>query len=643
MNNNTQQQRRAAVVACAGRWCRKWYAPDGQWIAKTVQPDTRKTLWLMFGLLAGDEADIALANKIMHRLTPAPHHETRSPEEAASRFDIFVTNHCVQMLANHAARLDKPVLEKIEDWASDALHDYPGDRQFDYQFHGANDNMPAKAALGAILGGEYFGDQPAVEHGLWNLRQLRDMLTRRGLISEYTSPTYSALTAVNLTEISVLAKSDEARRLAALCVERVWADLLGHFHSPTRTLGGPFSRAYQLDSTGHFSNVACLLWLALGDRVSFDPIEELDRDPIRLVHHHDDRPTQLGHLAWMASCPYAIPQYLVDWLDGRRYPFSLAATAERGGESSSEISTTFYAEEDFALGTAEGEPWSELQSDVFFLQYKRRLPFRDVTDLGTVYARYTIDDQVPGDREKDHCFKPWGSVHTVQKGRMALVLARPVLKLAGQPVTALKFTIVLPVHFVDVERIDVEGSYVFVKNGPIHIAFRALNAVDHGCEAPIRVEKAGNYRLISLFNYEGPARTFTREELGRTLNGFAVVVGLESEESFESFKARAASSVLLDYYALETRRVTWELDSSRLSISYCPQNDRVRYATVDGKPAQSPLWAADGMPQDALPFLGARSEPLNDMTFPYEHLRVIWAPDRPWLINSRGLSEKRRA
>ena len=66
--------------------------------------------------------------------------------------------------------------------------------------------------MGMILGGEYFGDAAAVEHGMWNLRQLRDLLTRRGLLSEYTSPTYSPLSILNLAEVARAAAPPPDRR-----------------------------------------------------------------------------------------------------------------------------------------------------------------------------------------------------------------------------------------------------------------------------------------------------------------------------------------------------------------------------------------------------------------------------------------------
>lgn len=626
--------RRARVAELTYFLCRKWYDDGGRWVAHQPAPDLRITLWLCCGLLMGEPESVELANVIIEHAEFAHHHAVRNKEEETSEFDIFVTNHAVQILTACETKLTEASRRKLERWGRYALKDYAGDRQCDYQFHGANDNMPAKATLGMILGGEYFGDPEAVQHGLWNLRQLRDMLSRRGMVSEYTSPTYSPLTVVNLTEIALLAKSPEARRLAGQCAERVWSDILGHFHPPTGTMGGPYARAYQLDSTGHFSTVACLLWLTLGDATAFDPVEELSREKVRLVHHHDDRATQLGILCWVAFAPASPPDYLLRWLENRKYPFRLKASAERGGAESGEVNTTCYAESDFALGTSDGDAWCELQSEVYFLQYRRKIPMLGVEDLRTVYCRYLIDDQRPGDGLADHLLKPHGLMHTVQEDRMALVLARPSLSLADREVRSLKLSLIIPSHFGRPDQIETDGEWIFLEDGPIHLAVRGLNTTDWGRDEGYAVEDAPNYRMISFFNYRGIPRAFSREELGRTLNGFLSLVGRTSEESRKAFRERVKGTELLDYFHFGCRSVRCRMKETILGISYAVETDRVRYRSINGRLAPRPIWDAEGLPANRLPFLDTVSP--NSLDLPYRHLRAVWAPEAPWVIASRG-------
>ncbi|EIP98315.1 hypothetical protein OpiT1DRAFT_02771 [Opitutaceae bacterium TAV1] len=672
LTGNSTQSRIREVATFTLKYCSVHYTTDGRWNspATDTAPDLRKTLWLCFGLLANDddtaeaEAARALANHILACAGFQHHSRPRSPEEAASRFDIFITNHAVQMLVVHGEKLTVAVRRKLEDWARAALDDYPGDRQADYQFHGANDNMPAKATLGLILGGEYFGDDYAVAHGLWNLRQLRDLLTRRGLLSEYTSPTYSPLTLVNLTEIALHARHPEAAALARQCCERIWADILGHYHAPTGTMAGPYARAYELDSTAHFSTAACLLWLALGEgRTPFNPVEELQRDPVRLIHHHDDRTTQLGVLAWLTACPLVPPPHLLRWVETRGFPFRLRADAERIARDAAEVHTSLYAEEDFALGTSFGEPWSGMQSEAFFLQYRRRAPRSgpafascDITDLRTLYTRYLFNDQRPHSAGHGNLLKPHALVHTIHKDRIALVLARPLERLARQPVRALKFSAIIPTPFCPLEHIEIrkgdEGRcahHVFIKDGPIYIALRGLHATRWGDDCAnvlptgicLEPTPGGDYMVVSFYNYAGSGdsgRLFTEEEIMRTQNGFVAVVGLASEETFERFKHRVSASVLVDYYAFDQRTITYELGRTRLSASYAMPTNRFRYATINDQPMPRPRWQADGLPEPALPFLdgtsaGAGRNPLTDI--PHKHMRVVWDPEKPWQIASR--------
>jgi hypothetical protein len=653
---NSADLRRLQVARLTAEHCQRHFTADGIWSSILPTPDTRKALWLAFGLFGdtANQAAIDLANAILERLAFVHHSRPRTPEEAASQFDIFITNHAVQLLVVHREKLTDPVRVKLEGWARHALGDFPGDHQADYQFHGANDNMPSKATLGLILGGEYFGDQRAIDHGLWNLRQLRALLTRRGLMSEYTCPTYSPLTLVNLTEIALHARHPEAATLARQCVERIWSDILGHFHAPTGTMAGPYSRSYQMDATAHFSTATCLLWLALGDDwASFNPLEELQRNPIRLVHHHSDITTQLGVLAWLTACPLIPPAQLIHWMEQRTYPFRLLANAERCGPESAEVHTSLYAEEDFALGTSLDEPWTRLQSEAFFLQYRRQAPRRDITGVRTLYARYLFNDQRPYSSGGRDQLQPQAMAHTIHKDRIALMLTRPLERLSAKPVTALKFSAVLPTHFGAIEHIEIQagttnspcGHHVFIKEGPVYIALRGLHATRLGDDATdatsaatgIRIEPTddGEFQVISFYNYAGPARQFAESEIVTTLNGFIAVIGLAAEETFDQFKQRVSSAQLLDYYAFDQRTITYQLGDTELSASFAPAANRFRFATIDGLPLPRPIWQADGLPAKRLPFLNAPAVTTPLESFPYDHLQVVWAPQLPWAINAR--------
>ena len=649
-------ERRRQAIRLVSDACHRWFDSTGVWVhpvgvddhGEWINPPqklpstiTRLIFWLCMGLMEGDAADVKLGNAILSRARFYRHVRSRSGAEEECPFDIFVTNHSVQMLVLHGAKLDVVVREKIEKWARAGLADYMGNRQADYQFHGFNDNMPAKATLGLILGGEYFNDDVALQHGLWNLRQLRDLLTRRGLISEYNSPTYTPFTLVNLTEISQKARSPEARELATLCVERVWADVLGHFHEPTGVMGGPFSRAYHFDSAAQLSSMSGLLWLVHGDGIFPNPLEEYAREPIRLLHPHGFCPESLGRLSWIASCDLRPPGYLAEWAHARSYPFSLHATAERGGageQHASEIVVTQHQEADFSLGTAEGETWSPMQSDAFYLTYRRTRPATRIEDVRVGYVKYFINGEGP--RDPAEGLSTYGNVHALQDGRTALVLARPRLDLAGKPLTGLRLSMLLPVHFGEIESIVYRDGHVFIEDGTLRLAIRPLNPSGWGGTEAVRLERQSNYQLVSMINYEGPERTFTREELGRTLNGFAFTLGVRDEETAEAFQARVLQARCVDYWHFGVRVTRYQLGETLLEINYAVELDHVRFASVNGRVLSRAPWQVDGLPAESLPFLDGRTSS-NAVGLPYDHLRVVWSPEASWAIADGARSGKK--
>jgi hypothetical protein len=644
----TQAQRRAQWVRFAAHLFRQSFDEQGRWLFPGTPPDTRDRLSLSFGLLQGEPADRALANAILADVRFQQHVPARSQEEAAHPFDIFVTNYALQICILLGDRLTQEVRRKLEGWAKVALNDLPGDRQSDYQFHGYNDNMPSKATAGLILGGEYFNDCAAVQHGLWNLRQLRDMLTRRGLISEYTSPTYLPLTVMNLTHIANHARDREAAQLAGQCAQRLWAEILGHFHPGTGMLGGPYSRAYTTDSAGHLSVMGFLMWLLLGDRARPNPIEELRMEPPRLVlHHRGDLHFNVAQFCVFSTCEYHPPQYLMDWLENRKYPFHLVATAERGqggggAWQAGEVLTTHYQEADFAMGTSEGD-WGG-HAEELFLQYRNR-----EADVRTVFPRYLVNDEAPGmelpsdsglSQGEHDCLADHGRYHTIQKGRTAMVLVAPHLKLAETPVTSLRFCLVLCEHLSRVEKLWAADGHVWMQDGPLYLALRALGATDWGRKEALRIERVNRYRVVSLINYEGAPRTFSREELGRTVNGFVVTVGTTSDGSFDAFRAQVLKARVLDYYSMGARTVRYRSGDLEMGINYGTESDGIRFMQINGQCVSHPVWQADGLPPQRLPFLDGVPQP-NPLPFPYQHLKVVWAPDLPWTIFSRGEENER--
>jgi hypothetical protein len=65
----------------------------------------------------------------------------------------------------------------------------------------------------------------------------------------------------------------------------------------------------------------------------------------------------------------------------------------------------------------------------------------------------------------------------------------------------------------------------------------------------------------------------------------------------------------------------------------------VRYAAVDGREVETPLWKAEGLPFAQLPLAGTAGEP-NPKRFPFKRVAGDWVefPSRQFSIPSDGKS-----
>ena len=623
-----QSRRRADCLRAAREAARGSFSPAGAWTGPGAPPECREWLWAVFALLAGDPADVELASRLVIAAPP--------PGTPDYPFCVFANNHAVHLLVCHGGDFAAPARARLEGWARQALQEKAGSRQAALQFHGYNDNMPAKATLGMILGGEYFGDAPAVAQGLWNLHQLRLLLARRGVISEHCSPTYTPLTLTNLAAIAAHARSAEARALAGACVERIWVELLAHYHAPTRSVVGPFSRAYATDSAGHLSNLHFLLWLVFGPDFVPDPLAEISRRPPRLVvHHSGDVPFVLLCLAFVAADRHEPPAWAVEWMSGRRFPFRFAATTERGEGGTlgagpaawpaSSVSLAGFQTPTFALGTSNGD-WIS-QAERWHLVYRRTAAARDWSDVRHLTLRYVVDDDLPGriipsprgDRQGEpDCLTERGLHHTLQADAISMVVSRPVLDLAGKPVRRLGLAVIIPEHLNRVADLRWEDGHVWLRDGAFRLAIRPLGIRRWSPAAPaVSFLESGSYRLVFFPNHQGEPRAFTEDELRATTNGFVAIATSDAECPDAEFRSRVLAAGLWDYIWNNQRVVQWHGFGRALELSYGVLTNGVRHAVIDGAAATTPAWSADDLPLARLPLADTGAQP-NPWPFPFQ-------------------------
>ncbi|MBR3691635.1 MAG: hypothetical protein IKL89_02910 [Clostridia bacterium] len=512
-------------------------------------------------------------------------------------------------------------------------------------YQGINDNFPSMDMACGILGGELVGDADAYAKGLRLLSQLEGMFSRRGLASEYTSPTYLCIALSPVADVAEYASDSEIRRRALLCEERMLLDLCAHYHAETCQLAGPNSRTYLVDCAGHTGGARQLFYLLFGDR---SPVNITNTLLTRwggaegeLIHN--SYAYMISELASHARSVYHLPVYLADLALKKRYPFRFSATTEcrdridiapepkilyPGGKSA--VHT--YMTENYAVGFGDADFSSGVQTNLAQLIYRRR-PVTSQRDISTLFCKYNINDLPIGEAHTYPCGFHSASEHYLDQGRKlgisqdntGILLYKP--KIWGcEGCTSLALDIILPCIYGMPEEISVnaqpiklcrgelyagEAHPLRISDGPVQIGLVPLVFDNHGRDVAMRIRTVGDFLVISLYNYEGEARAFTEEELHCTRNGFI----LEVRDSAEC--APADMEALLASWRFESHMRSYDnfptmcdakFDRPGLSfaISYSPISEMVMYRTVNGIDAPEPVLSCDGIDTASLPFASDR-------------------------------------
>ena len=658
----------AAEAACG------WYDERGNWKAGSMPAATRERFWLCFALYTAGKA--TLADAVIR--------QGSTDKFRNIHFNIFDTNIAVALLAHHRKAMAPDVVAKLERLTRDGFSFKPGNRQPDYQFHGYNDNMPAKGTMGLILGGEMLRCPEAVEYGIWSLRQLRAMLVRCGTISEFNSPTYSALTIHAMGEIAALARSPEARKLALGIEHRLWIDLAARFHPGLGMTAGPYSRAYTIDTIAHASIMASLLWFVLGDAARPSPMQLFDPDPGLVVHHMGDYPFNIVQMCWFAGGRYHVPALARRMFQKKAYPFRAFASAEHGDGGpdfpARPCHLRTFLDKDYTVATSSTSFCGGEQTMSYFASYARKPAVKSFRDVGTVFTKLVIDDDVPGAIERpklpagpggqkprpcsnsgeNDCLTSRANTITLQSDSTALVLTHPHLSLGGAPDTGkgarplkrLNEMVIFPSHFAGADEILVggkrrrswsgtarHGDWIACRRGQFLIAVRPLCYSRTLGPVALTLEKINHYEIIRATFYKGPKRAFTRAELRHVFGGFvAEHASVREFRSLAEFVRHLGKTRFTDYF-WTTRRVRYRRPAFRgrpaleMETSCSPGSIDPRIAAVNGLPIPTPRVQIDGVREKDLPFL---NEPFTSVPsfFPWKDFRVEWG-DWPYAIGDR--------
>ena len=501
------------------------------------------------------------------------------------------------------------------------------------EWHDGNVNHPLAAWCALILGGERFDSPLAVASGrgrLTGLRQTtgdrRHARRRQAVFSEYNSLTYTALDLWWLALIAEYAQDAEARRCARFLEERLWIEAALFYHAPSQQFAGPHSRSYLDDSLGGWSGMHCTLAVAFDAPLFLEPERALG------IGH----PSAILQNALVAITPFHVPAAARRLAFHKPLPSLLRLTtygesyhenhAGRGFEDGlypggwSELVS--YQTAEFALATAARPYVNAGHADAFMARIRRGTPVKSCADFRSIFARGVFNAaevrqpnrvHVTGGATDASYLYEEGRTLALQHRNRALVLYAP--KGAGHRGVARFRVDVIFSHDAPFDELWLDGRPA----GPLPQALRAggrivfrdartlgvlipLAPQPAAGATPITVRMAGGCFVVSIANYDGPARDWLRDELRGWQNGFYCELWTTADfASVAALDAHAAKISLTDTLPpggrLRVARVRSGAETLELAVN--PWSEQIERATINGADAQVEHLEATGGPDGA--------------------------------------------
>lgn len=633
-NMRLQSERRSQLFSLYRDFMDKCIDDNGKWHGKDKEMGVREKIWHCMALLEGDERQVEKANRILMDII----------------FEKcqFAPMNCMQILLKYAKLLKNCVVDKLENYVKASLKLMMDER---IRFTMFNDNFASMATFTLLSAGERFGNREAFDAGTQRLNQLKERYMRCGVLMEYCSTTYLPITITCMAEIVNYIKDEEIREIARKCEERAWAEAACYYHAPSGHLAGPYSRAYTIDTLGHPGSIQCLFYMMFGDVIIINPVKDMFPHRPGLVVHHSLERLMWPCVVWVCSGLCHCPDYLKKILLDKPFPYTVLSRAEGlphltdGTRIDPDTKETVpvpnnleyqaysgplstYMTENYAMGTAFSQYHDGGLSDSFHIAYRKKIPAADITDTSVVFCRYIINDKKPetmnyysvyGDSDGNVAFRDEARKFGIQHRNYSMMVYKPK-QFESHRITSMKLSILFPCHFGKVEEIwlgnrkldgfsgeSTEPVTVYVKDGPVYMAFTPLKLTDHGREAAVKVEQEGNYIMVSFYNYEGRARSFEHKELFLTSSGFiAHICDANEMKDFVAFQKHYGNYSLTDNTTFQggyTRWVRYKRDDIDLHFAYSPVSEGIMIATINGKPRPEPVFSATAVEEGELPLL----------------------------------------
>lgn len=608
---------------------------NADWHGEGQSQGVREMLWHCLALLDGGQQEVERANNIIESLTLTGCH--------------FSPMTSMQIMLKYGDKLRENVKFKLQDYVKGSLERLASDR-IHYTMY--NDNFAAMAIFTLLTAGEMFKDKEAFTTGLEKLKGLEAHFSRNGTITEYGSPTYTAVDTHPLAEMVNYVQDKEVKELARQCEERMWAEIVTHYHAPSGHLAGPYSRAYSVDLVGHTHLFHGLAYLVFGENVFVNPVKDLfpAARENQVIHVGLDS-LMWPNIIWLVSSDYHCPDYLAEIFLNKKYPYSVITKSEglpsliegtrkdpkTGEEKEYRNSLEFggyngpnttYMTEDFALGTAYSQFHDGGLTESFYVTYRKTKQARDLTDTGVVFSRYIINDKKPEQEQyynvygmaSKEGFRDEGRKFGLQYRDCSMMVYKPK-QFEAHHMSSMKLSIMFPCHFDRIDEIylgkerlqDFRGESekavtVFVKDGPVYMAFKPLALTNHGCQVAVRIEQVENYIMVSFYNYEGIGRSFDIKDVLLTSSGFITHIKSADEfNNFEEFIDYASHGTVSDKITRQegayTRWVEYNRDDFNLHFAYSPLSEGILIETINGHPRPNPIFQATGLDSSKLPFV----------------------------------------
>ena len=179
----------AAYFNDSGEWVK------GTWCGSDGGPGLRERLWYAMAYFAsGNEKMRDIANAII--------------VSSKWSFCHFAPMASLQIIIKYDELLDEKAKKAINAYLESVLDEFSGEH---FDFIGVNDNFPSMATYTALFGGKLFNRPELYSIGVKRLEQLKSLLTRRGVLTEYTSPTYTPISTYAMAEIANYINDEKIR------------------------------------------------------------------------------------------------------------------------------------------------------------------------------------------------------------------------------------------------------------------------------------------------------------------------------------------------------------------------------------------------------------------------------------------------